>query len=75
MTILTDDVKKDLLEPENLDWTLMSAIAGDDLRYGVELLIERLQSQNDGNQLTVEQIIDRLSGLLREHKESMDSIY
>lgn len=75
MTILTDDVKKDLLEPENLDWTLMSAIAGDDLRYGVELLIERLQSPNDGNQLTVEQIIERLSGLLREHKESMDSIY
>ena len=72
MTILTDEVREDLLRPENLDWTLMSAIAGDDLRYGVELLVERLQTQE--NQLTVEQIIDRLSGLLREHKESMDSI-
>ena len=72
MTILTDEVREDLLRPENLDWTIMSAIAGDDLRYGVELLVERLQTQE--NQLTVEQIIDRLSGLLREHKESMDSI-
>lgn len=75
MRIITPDVKEDLLRPENLDWTVMSAVAGDDLRYGVELLIERLQSQNDGNQLTVEQIIERLSSLLREHKESMDSIY
>lgn len=75
MRIITPDVKEDLLRPENLYWTVMSAVAGDDLRYGVELLIERLQSQNDGNQLTVEQIIERLSSLLREHKEFMDSIY
>ena len=74
MTILTDEVKEDLLLPENLNWTIMSAIAGDDLRYGVELLVERLQDPNNGNRLTVEQIVERLSGLLREHKESMDSI-
>lgn len=75
MTILTDEVKEDLLRPENLDWTLMSAVAGDDLRYGIELLVERLQSQNNGKQITVEQIVERLSDLLREHKESIDSIY
>ena len=75
MTILTDDVKEDLLRPENLDWTVMSAMAGDDLRYGVELLIERLKAPNGDNQLTVEQITEILSNLLKEHKESMDSIY
>lgn len=76
MTILTDDVKKDLLESENLDWTLMSAVAGDDLRYGIELLLERIQtSNNENHQLTVEQITKILANLLREHKESMDSIY
>lgn len=75
MTILTNEVREDLLRPENLEWTLLSAVAGDDLRYGVELLIERLQAPNGSNQLTVEQIIERLSSLLNEHKESMDSIY
>lgn len=75
MTILTDEIREDLLRPENLDWTIMSAIAGDDLRYGVELLVKRLQDPNDGNRLTVEQIVERLSGLLREHKESMNSVY
>ena len=75
MTILTDDVKEDLLRPENLDWTLMSAVAGDDLRYGIELLVERLQSQNEGKQITVDQIIEALVKLLKEHKESMDSVY
>ena len=75
MTILTDDVKEDLLRPENLDWTVMSAVAGDDLRYGVELLIERLKASNGGNQLTVDQIIESLVKLLEEHKESMDSVY
>ena len=75
MTILTDDVKEDLLRPENIDWTVMSAVAGDDLRYGVELLIERLKAHNGGNQLTVDQIIEALVKLLEEHKESMNSIY
>lgn len=76
MIILTDEEKEDLLEPENLDWTLMSAVAGDDLRYGIELLLERIQtSNNENHQLTVEQITEILSNLLKEHKESMDSIY
>lgn len=76
MTILTDEIKEDLVRPENLEWTLMSAVAGDDLRYGIELLIERLQaSQNGEEPLTTEQIIRILANLLREHKEAMDSIY
>lgn len=72
MTILTDDVKKDLLEPENINWTMISAVAGDDLRYGVQMLVDRLK--DDGNQLTVDQIIEILSSLLKEHKESMDTV-
>ena len=72
MTILTDDVKKDLVEPENINWTMISAVAGDDLRYGVQMLVDRLK--DDGNQLTVYQIIEILSSLLKEHKESMDTV-
>lgn len=75
MIIITPEIKEDLLRPENLDWTVMSAVAGDDLRYGVELLIERLHAPNGDNQLTVEQIIEILAKLLKEHKESMDSVY
>lgn len=76
MTILTDEVREDLLKPENLDWTVASAVAGDDLRYGVQMLVDRLQMhKNDGNQLTVDQIIKILSYLLKEHKESINSVY
>lgn len=76
MTILTDEVRKELMRPENLDWTLMSAVAGDDLRYGVQMLVDRLKShKDDENQLTVDQIIELLSSLLKEHKESIDSVY
>ena len=76
MTILTNEVREDLLRSENLEWTLMSAVAGDDLRYGVELLIERLQARQNGEErLTTEEITSILANLLREHKESMDSIY
>lgn len=76
MIILTDDIKKYLLEPENIDWTLMSAVAGDDLCHGVKSLVEQLQAhQSDEKQLTTEQIIETLSELLTKHKESMDSIY
>lgn len=73
MIILTDEEKEDLLEPGNLNWTLTSAVAGDDLRYGIELLLERIQTSNNG--ITVEQITEILSNLLKEHKESMHSIY
>lgn len=76
MTALTNEEKEDLLEPENLDWTLMSAVAGDDLRHGVQMLVNRLQAcKSGGNQLTVEQIIEVLTNLLAEHKEAMHSIY
>lgn len=76
MIVLTSDEKGELLQPENLSWTMMSAVAGDDLRYGVQMLVERLQThQNDEKQLTVEQIIETLSYLIEEHKTAMDSVY
>ena len=70
MVVLTPDEKEDLLQPENLGWTLKSAVAGDDLRYGVQILVNRLR---DGEPLTVEQITEILSNLLKDHKESMHS--
>lgn len=54
----------------------MSTVAGDDLRYGVQMLVDKLQAhKDDAEQLTIEQITETLAYLLKEHKESMDSIY
>lgn len=76
MIVLTDDIKEELMRPENLDWTLMSAVAGDDLRYGVKSLVEQLQAhQRSDDQLTIDKIVEKLDALLKEHKKSMDSVY
>ena len=76
MIIMTPDVLQDLLQPENVSMTAMQAVAGDNLRYGMQMLGDRLKEQKDDeNLLTVDQIIEILSSLLKEHKESIDSVY